>query len=275
MKAEGKVTAAEHHQMTAVAARCLVAIIAVSVLLAGLAAAHPQRNGFISRRPRAGGASAPLHLTRAEIRARLLARARANHYRAPSVVLDRSAVFSFSSLTDRRAGVRVSRPSLSALPLGILELAGTPRRDVHQLREISIAGIPLVWVEPDAAGIGMYTLVSGQAVGGTTANLAQSTAQGMSINVSLTDGCREVVGVVPDTNPSVQVRTPTGSIRTFPVIDGVYVVPAGERHIYIRGVWPPRPGEQIRSIPRAGCSRRFLHALRGAEGGWGHLRRGV
>jgi hypothetical protein len=58
----------------------------------------------------------------------------------------------------------------------------------------------------------------------------------MSLNVTLKGGRREIVGVVPDTNASIRVRTHTGAIRTVPVLDGVYVVSTGERHNYIRGL---------------------------------------
>jgi hypothetical protein len=70
----------------------------------------------------------------------------------------------------------------------------------------------------------------------STTSLVQSTAQGMSLNVTLKGGRRDVVGVVPDTNASIRVRTQAGAIRTVPVIDGVGVVSTGERHNYIRGL---------------------------------------
>jgi hypothetical protein len=228
---------ARSHHTRARVARLLVSAIAAGALPVGVAIANTDRPHLsIAVNEGARDAVSPPSLTRAQVRARLLARARENHYRAPAVLLDRFDVFSPGSLTHRRAGVRVSRPALSSLPLGILEFAVQDRRDVHEIREVAIVGIPRFWVEPGAEGISIYTVTSGQAYGDTTANLAQSTDQGTSLNVSLKSGRRDVVGVVPDTNASIRVRTRTGSIQSVPVIDGVYVVPTGEHHIYIRGV---------------------------------------
>jgi hypothetical protein len=229
--------AAGYHHTKARVARLLVSAIAAALLPVGLARADPNRPDLpLASKARDRDAVSPSFLTPAQVRARLVARARENHYRAPAVLLDRFDVFSPGSLNHRRADVLVVRPALSSLPLGILEVAGQARRDVHEIRQVTIAGLPRFWVEPGAEGISMYTVVGGQAFGDTTANLAQSTAQGTSLNLSLKSGRRDVVGVVPDTNASIRVRTRSGSIQKIPVIDGVYLVPAGEHHIYIRGI---------------------------------------
>jgi hypothetical protein len=53
---------------------------------------------------------------------------------------------------------------------------------------------------------------------------------------------RIVVGAVPDTNAIIHVRTAGGQIRAVAVSNGVYIVPVGLRHIYIKGLsgrrWP-------------------------------------
>jgi hypothetical protein len=73
-------------------------------------------------------------------------------------------------------------------------------------------------------------------VGVCTRDLAQATAGLAKINVRRDGHPGIVVGVVPDTNTTLRVRTATGAIRTVPVADGVYVVPTGLRHISIKRI---------------------------------------
>jgi hypothetical protein len=113
------------------------------------------------------------------------------------------------------------------------------RLDVHQIRQVRLAGGVRFWVVPSRRGLCLYSQDPppwNDTFGGCTVRLAQATGAGNSINLHLRDGKRIVAGVVPDTNQTLRVRTATGTIRSVPVIDGLYVVPTGLRHLYIKSV---------------------------------------
>jgi hypothetical protein len=181
--------------------------------------------------------------TRAAIRAHLLAVDRRSHDRAPRILLDHFAVFSADALDHRGASVAVSRPLLSSLPFQVLELASpkpSRRIDIHQIRQVKLGNGIKFWVVAGGQGLCLFSQDlprNGEAFGSCTANLAHATSRGNSINLRLRNGKRIVAGVVPDTNQTLRARKATGAIKSVPVIDGVYVVPAGLRHISIKSVF--------------------------------------
>lgn len=184
--------------------------------------------------------------TKAAIHAQLLGADRRSTYRAPAVLLARFAVFSRRSLRTSDGGVTVSHPTLASLPSGVLVLASThPSRVVQTqaIREVQTTAGVRFWVVPAATGLCLISVDprnSGATYGSCTNDLAQAEADGTSLNVWRADHRRAVAGVVPDTNPSIRVRTANGQIQTVTVHDGVYIVPTGLHHIYVKGL--PAPG---------------------------------
>jgi hypothetical protein len=180
--------------------------------------------------------------TQAAVRAQLLAADRRSSYRAPAVLLAQFAVFSRRSLRTSDGGVTVSHPKLGSLPFGVLVLASThPYRVVQSqaIREIQTTAGVRFWVLPGATGLCLISVdprSSGTTYGSCTNDLAQAEADGASLNVWRADRQRAVAGVVPDINSSIRVRRANDQIRTVAVHDGVYIVPTGLHHIYVKGL---------------------------------------
>jgi hypothetical protein len=141
-------------------------------------------------------------------------------------------VFSAAALREHPGGVRVSHPALRKLPTGVLQLS--IQGDVRAIRQVSLPDDVTVWVEPYSAGICVYTISYGVCSG----SVASARQSGISMNYLFGGdaGKRVVIGVVPDTNATVRGKLASGRIVTYPVWDGVYVVPTGLRHIYIRSL---------------------------------------
>jgi hypothetical protein len=105
-------------------------------------------------------------------------------------------------------------------------------RDVRAIRQVSLTEGARIWVEPTSAGLCVYATSYG-VCNGTLDNTRQS---GMSLNYKFSKRKRVAIGVVPDTNTTIRAKTATSRIVTYPVRDGVYVVPTGLRHIYIKSL---------------------------------------
>ncbi len=163
-------------------------------------------------------------------------------YHADPSLLAAFAVFAITSSTGVKtaAGDIISRPPLSALPLGVLQGYARPtgppqlQLDFNEVRQVITPSGVYVYVIPGTRGL---CLVSGDSSspfpdgilagggGGTCNTLPRIETQGLT----MTDGSlgiERTYEIVPKTIRSITIRNTLGTRITIPVPDGIYVSPA-------------------------------------------------
>jgi hypothetical protein len=182
-------------------------------------------------------------------RASLLKRDTESTNRAAPVLLRNFAVFA-PTLTRNAgaAGITVTHPSLSSLPLGILNMAvpdRVPGLAPEEIRQVTTRSGLRFWVVPGAKGacVAIVEDVRGRPGGGAgsaascSGSLAQVEANGIASSATAPDGTKMLVGAVPDTNSTVSWSLRGGGTRTVPVVHGVFVTrSAGLGKIHVKGV---------------------------------------
>lgn len=233
-------------------AAVLVAVFALSF------AGHPR--GSASSRSQSGSRTAAPD--QAQRRAARQARQRTiaieqalqrSAHAAPALLSDLAVFDAHPSSGNARApgaeaGLRVSRPAISALPLNVVgdNLPGNP--DYGQVRRVNTTSGFEFWIIPGATDACItadsqpprlppspYPL-SGSG-GACAANLAQVEDAGIWHTYTPPHGPTLLYGFVPRTNRTVTLTMRDRSVRTVPVIDGAFVTPAaGVIRIRTKGV---------------------------------------
>jgi hypothetical protein len=135
------------------------------------------------------------------------------------------AVFAITSPTGVKtaAGDIISRPTLSSLPLNVVQFGPRPLQlfqlDFTQVREVITPSGVHLYVIPGRRGLCLST------EGGTGCNLLPGVeTQGISLTGGAL-GISRTYRLVPRTIHSITIRTSHGT-RTIPLPDGVYVSPS-------------------------------------------------
>ncbi len=156
---------------------------------------------------------------------------------APALLTDFAvfAVHSSSGVTTS-AGLTISHPRLSQVPLPILEIA-TPNQPAHldpeQIRAVRTRSGARMWIIPGARGLCVATLkpsamplgsVGPSAAEGCTRDLASAESRGTALSSRSPGGVSVTSGVLPRNRPTVSVLVGRHTRRTIRPPDGVYVV---------------------------------------------------
>ena len=172
---------------------------------------------------------------------------------APALLLDLAVFDAHPPSGDARAdgaeaGLRVSRPAISALPLNVVgdHLPGNP--DYRQVRRVNTRSGFEFWIIPGATdacitadsqppgGPASPYPISGNG-GACAANLAQVQDTGIWQTYTPPHGLTLLYGFVPRTNRTITLTMRDRSVKTVPVIDGAFVAPAaGITQIRTKGV---------------------------------------
>ena len=175
-------------------------------------------------------------------RARALRQDELHSYRAAPALLADFAVFAVTSRTGVRtaAGITISHPRLSSLPLSVLSAAGSPNQppqlDTEDTRQVTTASGVQLWIIPGRQGMCLATvdrspLTGADSGGGDTcsSNLAQTESEGLGFSQSGLGTGTMIFGIAPKTRATVTIQTGRGTRRTIRPADGVYVVQNGAR----------------------------------------------
>jgi hypothetical protein len=160
-------------------------------------------------------------------------------YRPPHALLRSFAVFSVMSRTGVKvAGLTISHPALSSLPLGILSItthAGNrrfgPELDPQDMRQATTRSGISVWIIPGAHSLCVaevdkprFPLLGGGGAGmSCSPSIASAVADGSGLSSGSPGGITWHYGVLPNTKPTLTIRTGPHSHKTIHPPDGVYI----------------------------------------------------
>jgi len=167
-------------------------------------------------------------------RGRILRRDSRIRYRPAGALLAAFAVFNVTSRTGVKVGgLTLSHPALSSLPLAILEITGharnpgfDPELDPKDIRQATTPSGVSAWIVPGARSLCVAIvdkrrspLVSGTGAGmACSRNVVAAVAEGSGIS---SNGWH--YGVLPNTKPTLTIRTGPHSQKTIHPPDGVYI----------------------------------------------------
>jgi hypothetical protein len=120
---------------------------------------------------------------------------------------------------------QISHPTIASLPDGVLVTTGGPGNpnDARQARElVTQSGIRL-WI---LAGTSVCTLTGLQGEGGSCSGNGRAHKTGQVITQPTPHGDPMLIGIVPNTNKTIEMRTSSGATRYVSVHDGVFVTSA-------------------------------------------------
>lgn len=186
----------------------------------------------------------------ARVQAANLAAAERSTVRAPSVLLQRFALFSPSAIGVHASGIQISHPTIRSLPPNIIAITsggpGPGQLDLHQIREISTSAGARVWVVPGTNGLCMFTinpprLQPGSTFGGgidsggqgsCPPSLSSSLTHGASSDAYLPNGTKILIGALPIGTSNRRIIRKDGTTTPLSLTDGVYaILDAGIRSI--------------------------------------------
>jgi hypothetical protein len=155
-------------------------------------------------------------------------------YRPASALLAAFAVFNVTSRTGVKVGgLTISHPALSSLPLAILRITahfGSPRFDPEldpkEIRQATTRSGVSAWIIPGARSLCVAEVDKPRVprLGGAGAGMACSRdiASAVSNGSGISSG-RWHFGVLPNTKPTLTIRTGPHSHKTIHPPDGVYI----------------------------------------------------
>jgi hypothetical protein len=164
-------------------------------------------------------------------------------YRPASALLAAFAVFNVTSRTGVTvAGLTISHPALSSLPLAILSItahAGNPRFDPEldpkDIRQATTRSGVSTWIIPGARSLCVaevdkprFPLFAGTGAGmGCSRDVASAVSDGSGVSSGYPGGITWHYGVLPNTKPTLTIRTGPHSHKTIHPPDGVYIYRTG------------------------------------------------
>jgi hypothetical protein len=160
-------------------------------------------------------------------------------FRAAPPLLRAFAVFRVTSRTGVKvAGLTISHPGLSSLPLGILSMAtlagnrrSGPELDPRAIRQATTRAGVSVWIIPGARSLCVAEVDEprfplpgeGSAGMGCSRDIASAVADGSGLTSGSPGGVTWHYGVLPTTKPTLTIRTGPHRQRTLHPPDGVYI----------------------------------------------------
>jgi hypothetical protein len=161
-------------------------------------------------------------------------------YRPAPALLAAFTVFNVTSRTGVKvAGLTISHPRLSSLPLTILSItarAGAPGRfapelDPGDIRQATTRTGVSVWIIPGARGLcvaevdqARFPFPGGSGAGmSCSQDVASAVASGSGLSSGSPGRLTWHYGVLPNTQPTLTIRTGPHSHRTIHLSDGVYI----------------------------------------------------
>lgn len=159
-------------------------------------------------------------------------------YRPASALLAAFAVFNVTSRTGVKvAGLTISHPALSSLPLAILSItahAGNPQfdpgLDPKDIRQATTRSGVSVWIVPGARGLCVaevdkprFPFFITAAGMGCSRDVASAVSDGSGVSSGYPRGVTWHYGVLPKTKPTLTIRTGPHSHKTIHPSDGVYI----------------------------------------------------
>lgn len=160
------------------------------------------------------------------------------HYRPASALLAAFAVFSVTSRTGVKVGgLTISHPGLSALPLAILQItahAGNPRfspeLDPMEIRQATTRSGNSAWIIPGAHSLCVaevdkphFPFLGTSAGMACSRDVASAVTDGAGLSSGYPGGVTWHYGVLPNTKPTLTIRTGPHSHKTLRPPDGVYI----------------------------------------------------
>ena len=170
-------------------------------------------------------------------RERIIRRDAHIRYRPASALLAAFAVFNVTSRTSVKVGgLTISHPALSSLPLAILSITGharnpgfDPELDPEDIRQATTRSGIRAWIIPGARSLCVAVvdkprfprLFAGTGAGmGCSRDVASAVTGGAGIS-----GDNWHYGVLPNTKPTLTIRTGPHAHKTIRPPDGVYSLP--------------------------------------------------
>ncbi len=160
-------------------------------------------------------------------------------YRPASALLAAFAVFNVTSRTGVKvAGLTISHPALTSLPLGILSITGHtgnprfgPELDPKDIRQATTRSGVSAWIIPGARGLCVAVVDKprfplfggGGAAMGCSRDIASAVSSGSGISSGSPGDVTWHYGVLPNTKPTLTIRTGPHSHKTIHPSDGVFI----------------------------------------------------
>jgi hypothetical protein len=171
------------------------------------------------------------------LKQRLIRYAARHAHRAAPALLNDFAIFAIHGRTgvSTSAGLTISHPRLSDVPLGILQIASptqTAHLDLTQIRAIQSRSGSRFWVIPGARGLCLAVLGQSRlpiesfgpgSADDCSPNVASATLHGTGLSSGNPGGITITWGVLPDAHPTTTIRTGPHTHRTIHPPDGVYI----------------------------------------------------
>jgi hypothetical protein len=163
-------------------------------------------------------------------------------YRPARALLAAFAVFNVTSRTGVKvAGLKISHPALSSLPLAILSITGhadnprfSPELDPKDIRQATTRSGVSVWIIPGARSLcaaevdkPRFSLLGRGAAMACSRDIASAVSDGSGISSGYPGGVTWHYGVLPNTKPTLTIRTGPHSHKTIHPSDGVYIYRTG------------------------------------------------
>jgi hypothetical protein len=159
--------------------------------------------------------------------------------RPSPLILADFAVFAIHSRTGLRipGGIVISKPSLTMVPLPILEITSggqPPQLDPDEMRQVTTRSGFQFWVIPGHRGLCVAfvdsprpPLFGGGAGEGCSGTVRAATSFGAGLSSGYPGGRSVSVRLLPNTHPTITVRTRDGRRRTIRPPYGIYVTHTG------------------------------------------------
>jgi hypothetical protein len=157
---------------------------------------------------------------------------------SPAIVAD-FAVFTVHSRTGVRipGGTVISKPSLTTVPLPILQITSgrqPPQLDPEEMRQVTTRSGFQFWVIPGQRGLCVAfvdsprpPLFGGGAGEGCSVTVSATTSLGGGLSSGYPGGRSVSVRLLPNTHPTITVRSRDGHRRTIRPPYGIYVTHTG------------------------------------------------